>query len=482
MGIERDEADVLIVGAGIAGLTVALSTEGRRVTILCPSLPPAATASALAQGGIAAAVGEDDDPSLHAADTIRAGRGACGVAAVQRMCAEAAPAVQWLERQGVRFDRHEGRLALHREGGHSRARVLHAGGDATGAAVTDALFLAARASPTIEFRPDRTAVALERDHQGACGVLTVDALGRPLLIRARDIVLATGGIGQLYRYTTNPPSACGDGLAMALAAGVRCRGLDLVQFHPTALVSEIDPLPLVTEALRGAGAKLIDGRGMPFMAHAHPAADLAPRDVVAREIWIRLRQAECICLDATRVFAESPDAFPTVRALCAKEGLDPAREPIPVIPAAHYHMGGVAVDAEGRSSLPCLWACGEVACTGVHGHNRLASNSLLEAVVFGRRLGAALTSAPGRPAPRTGATSLELSGDVARIDAPAWSKLRKLTWTHLGITRQAADLRQGLQVLAQLVQEVPESRSLFQSRLRLVREMMISALARCEQA
>ena len=487
-GAECHDADVLIVGAGLAGLTTALSVSRRRVTILCLELPPAAAASAFAQGGIAAAVGEDDDPELHAQDTIRAGAGECSVPAVQRLCFEAVPAIRWLETQGVKFDQQAGRWALHREAGHQRARVLHAGGDATGASLVDALYRAACRSPAIEFWSGCSAVALLQDSLGIAGVVGLDSLGRPLRIRARDTVLATGGLGQLYNRTTNPRSACGDGLAMALAAGVHCSGLEFVQFHPTALASDADPLPLVTEALRGAGAKLVDDSGIRFMESVHPAAELAPRDVVARAIWNQLQTGHRVYLDATGVFGESDVAFPTVRALCASAGIDPAREPIPIVPAAHYHMGGIVVDAEGRSSIPRLWACGEVACSGVHGANRLASNSLLEAVVFGRRLGAALDRAEQGRASEAGASGeLRMAGDVAdpdatalQIDAHVWATLRRLMWEHLGIARHAVGLQRGLDELARLSRETPAGQILLHGRLRLARAMMAAALARRE--
>jgi len=471
---------VLVVGAGLAGLVTALTAVGRRVTLLCPSLPREATASALAQGGIAAAVGDGDSPELHAADTWQAGAGAGCARAVETLCTEALPAIRWLEDQGVRFDRDGDGWALHREAAHRCARVLHVDGDITGAALVDVLFRVARRVPTIDFRPGYTAIRLSHHAGRITGVFALDASSRLLRIAARDTVLATGGIGQLYGYTTNPRSAAGDGLAMALAAGARGAALEFVQFHPTALAAGTDPLPLITEALRGAGARLLDVDGIRFMPAAHPAAELAPRDVVARAVWRQIRAGGEVRLDATQVLAEQPAAFPTVRRLCLSHGIDPARQPIPVVPAAHYHMGGVAVDIDGRTSLPHLWACGEVACTGVHGANRLASNSLLEAVVFGRRLGAALGAAPCQPSEHADAREHDLDGATIELDADIWHALRRLMWARLGIERDARGLEEGLATLRSLERRVPADQVLLSGRLQLARVLLNAALARSQ--
>lgn len=487
--MHRDDVDVLVVGAGLAGLTAALSAPGRRITVLCPELPPAEVASALAQGGIAAAVGEGDSPALHAADTLAAGAGACSTAAVDILCAEAVPAIHWLEAQGASFDRTaDGRWALHREAAHGRARVLHAGGDATGAALSAALYRAARKVPTIEFRPGCVAVALERHGAAVAGVLALEMpSGRPLRLVARDTVLATGGLGQLYLHTTNPLTACGDGLAMALAAGARCDGLEFVQFHPTALACGDNPTPLITEALRGAGAVLVNAQGERFMLTVHPDAELAPRDVVAREIWRQTQRGHRIYLDARAVLGADASAFPSVRAACVKHGIDARHERIPVVPAAHYHMGGVGVDLVGRSSLERLWACGEVAHTGVHGANRLASNSLLEAVVFGRRLGAALAASGRQPhgdessvVPVTGDAQDEGSAISLAVDGRRWVELRRLMWEHLGIARSGAGLESGHAQIVALETGVTADQVRLRGRLRLARAMFASALARHE--
>jgi L-aspartate oxidase len=344
------------------------------------------------------------------------------------------------------------------------------------------LYRAVRARREIEFRAGLTAVALTRTRAGVAGVVAFDTDGRPVIIQARDTVLATGGIGQLFCNTTNPRSACGDGLAMALAAGARCASLELVQFHPTAIASTADPLPLVTEALRGAGAALVNDDGVRFMLSAHPEAELAPRDIVAREVWRQVQSRRGVYIDATRVFGADPAAFPSVRRSCAEQGIDPARQAIPVVPAAHYHMGGIAVDLDGRASIPHLWACGEVACSGVHGANRLASNSLLEAVVFGRRLGSALSAAAGARSECAVAIAAGPDPDTItpEIDPHAWRKLRHLMWSCMGIERDAAALREGLTTLEQLDRETSAQQILLHGRLHLARALMNAALARRE--
>jgi L-aspartate oxidase len=478
--VERTDTDVLIVGAGLAGLAVALGTSARRrVTLLCPSAPPSSMASPLAQGGIAAAVGADDDPTRHAADTMRAGAGESWLPAVVLLCGEGPSAIEWLESHGARFDRDGDGPALHREAAHDRARVLHVGGDATGAGLTRALYRAALSAPNVEILTGLTALSLTRDPARVSGVIAIDSKGRPLALRANDTVLATGGLGQLYLNTTNPASACGDGLAMALRAGIRLKALEFVQFHPTALACAADPLPLVTEALRGAGAALVDKRGQRIMQSIHQDGDLAPRDVVARAVWSHVSQEQRVWLDATGIMSADKSVFPQVRALCLTHRIDPARDPIPVVPAAHYHMGGIAVNLDGHASLPGLWACGEVACSGVHGANRLASNSLLEAVVFGRRIGAALSSrgwtrpSPARPDIAPDETALQLDPEV-------WTALRRLMWTHAGLVRDARGLQAGLTELTALYRKTTHEQILLRGRLCLARALLIAAWQRKE--
>jgi L-aspartate oxidase len=445
---EISRSDVLVLGAGAAGLSAALGCAPLAVTVLTKArLGPhgGGGASAWAQGGVASALGDDDTPALHAADTLAAGAGLNDPAIVELLAGEGPRQMRALLALGARFDRDaSGRLALGREAAHSRRRILHAHGDSTGAEIVRALLAAVRRAPAIQLVDETFALDLVLAGVPPAGaplagaplagaslagapprVLGVLALhsegpgggpgGRRVLHLARAVVLATGGLGQLFLHTTNPREATGDGLAMAARAGARLVDLEFVQFHPTALAgaaADGEPLPLLTEALRGEGAVLIDDRGTRFMSEEHPDRELAPRDVVARAIWRRLAAGRQVFLDARAAVGERfPERFPTVYALCRQRGLDPRREPLPVAPAAHYHMGGVAVDANGRTSLPGLWACGEVAATGAHGANRLASNSLLEALVFGARVAADLRG--GEPA--SGGREPRVAGDEEEL-------------------------------------------------------------------
>lgn len=451
-------ADVVVVGAGAAGLTAALEAAPRTVTVL--SVGPVGTAGATpwAQGGVAAAVGPDDDPSLHAADTLAVAGGLADPVAVHRLTREGPRRVRALIARGARFARDEaGDLALAREAGHARRRVLHAGGDATGREVVRVLAEAARRAPTVRLVEGVRAEALVRGRDGAvAGVVAVDGGGTRVRYAAAAVVLATGGLGWLYARTTNPPGACGDGLALAALAGARLVDLEFVQFHPTALAAGGDPLPLLTEALRGEGARLLDGDGAPLMHGVHPDGDLASRDVVARAAWHHLAEGGTVLLDL-RMLADLPRRFPTVAAVCAARGLDPARAPVPVTPAAHYHMGGIAVDGRGRTSAPGLWACGEVASSGVHGANRLASNSLLEALVAGARVAGGLPAASGRAASPAGRAAVPATDPLAPA-APAVAEpralaaVRDLMWRHVGLVRDADGLGAAAVWLAALAQ------------------------------
>lgn len=391
----------MVVGGGIAGLCVALAAAPRPVLLVSRSRGAAGTASAMAQGGIAAAVGPGDDAVFHAADTLVAGACHNHVGTVLDLALAAPDAVAWLQSQGVDFDHAgDGRLALGREGGHDRARIVHAGGDATGHAVMQVLVAAAASAPHLRWLAGNTLRAIGLSAEGrVAGVRVCDEAGRTAQHAAADLVLATGGIGALFSATTNPEGADGAGLALALAAGADGRDLEFIQWHPTAFASSSGRhLPLVTEALRGAGAILVDEDGAPLMQGAHPLGDLAPRDVVARRLWRHLRAGGRTWLDARALDDAAWRQFPSVLALCAGHGIDPRRGRIPVTPAVHFHMGGIAVDPLGASSLAGLHAVGEVACSGVHGANRLASNSLLEGVVCGRALGARLKDTGEPPA------------------------------------------------------------------------------------
>jgi L-aspartate oxidase len=473
------EADVLILGAGAAGLCAALSSAPRRTLLLCPDAPARSSSSALAQGGIAAPVGSDDSVKLHVGDTVAAAGHSADPAAVTRVIESAADAIAFLERSGVDFDRDAAGRSLHLEAGHRRPRVAHAAGDRSGEVITAALWAAATAAAHVDVLCGWRALDLLVTPAGVAGVLVADAHGQLRRIRARETVLATGGIGRLFRCTTNGPYATGDGLAMALAAGARSAALEFVQFHPTALRVDADPLPLLTEALRGAGARLITPDGRRVMTGRHPLGDLAPRDVVARAVFEHTQAGEDVLLDARDVFASAEaGAFPGARAAALRFGLDPQREPLPVTAAAHYHMGGVVVDAAGRTSLPGLWACGEVAYTGLHGANRLASNSLLEAVVCGRMVGEliARTSSAARPLPATAAVAAASEPE----STPLWTRLRERVWQALGPVRDGDTLRAALAALAAERTALPPQALTLRRRLDLALAMLEAAADRDE--
>lgn len=393
------DAEVIVVGSGLAGMTAALQLAPRAVTLITKTAGLPGGSSLYAQGGIAAAVGPDDRPEDHAADTVAAGAGLVDAAMAALLTRDGAALVRRLLEDGLPFDRApDGSPLLGREAAHGAARIVHAGGDATGRTLVTALAERLRATPSVRVETDAFAVDLVLRNGRVCGLLACHPEGW-VLHRAPRVILATGGIGATFARTTNPAEATGDGLAIAARAGARLADLEFVQFHPTALAVDADPVPLLTEALRGAGALLLDRQGRRFMPDEHPLAELAPRDVVARAIGRRVAAGEPVFLDLRPALAAKPGGFPTVLALCAEHGLDPFAEPMPVAPAAHYHMGGVVTDADGRTSLEGLWACGEVACTGVHGANRLASNSLLEALVFGARVARDVAERPLAPLP-----------------------------------------------------------------------------------
>jgi L-aspartate oxidase len=440
--------DFLIIGSGIAGLRAAIGLAAAgRVRILTKA-EPSESNTGHAQGGIAAAIGDDDGPALHAADTIRAGDGLCDEAAVGVLVEEGITDVRELIEWGTRFDRDpDGRPALGREAAHSVRRVLHAG-DATGREIGRVLHARVSALPSVMTVNHSLVTELLVEGGVARGARYFDQAGRPQEVRAGATLLATGGAGQVFRETTNPPVATGDGVALACHAGARLADLEFVQFHPTALNRANTPRFLISEALRGEGARLVDERGEPFMSRYHEAGDLAPRDVVARSMVREVeRTGGAVYLTLAHLDAGYVGRrFPTIAEMCRRLGLDLARDPIPVGPAAHYIMGGVDTDEWGRTSMAGLFAAGEVACTGVHGANRLASNSLLEGLVFGARAAVAMQQAPaaGRMKPdRRRASSVEprasspLADDTV-LDTPA---VRDLMWRSAGLFRT----RDGLQ-------------------------------------
>ena len=392
---------VIVVGAGLAGLSAALAAAPRRVLVLSAAALNEGCSSAWAQGGIAVAVAADDTPALHAADTLAAGAGLCEPQAVDILTREGPAALRRLADLGAPFDRDtDGGFVQSLEAAHSRPRVARVGGDGAGRAIMLAVSAKARTSAHIQIREHVRALALLTDITGRVRGVLADVAGRRTEITAAAVILATGGLGGLYAVTTNPTQVRGEGLALAALAGAQIVDPEFVQFHPTAIDIGADPAPLATEALRGEGAKLVDSQGRAFIAGYHPAAELAPRDVVARAIETERSAGRGAFLDAREaVGAAFPHEFPAVFAACMRAGVDPRVQPIPVAAAAHYHMGGIGTDAHGRSTLPGLFAAGECASTGVHGANRLASNSLLEAAVFGTRAGQAARdeAAPSTP-------------------------------------------------------------------------------------
>jgi len=423
----------VILGAGLAGLTAALAA--RQALVLSPTPLATGCSSAWAQGGMAAALAGDDSPALHAADTAAAGAGLCDAEAVELLTREGPDAVRLLAALGAPFDTKDGDFTLSLEAAHSRARVARVGGDGAGAAIMAAVIAAVRAAPGIEVRENARARRLLQDATGRVIGVLAQIDGRMVEILSPAVILATGGVGGLYAVTTTPAEVRGEGLGLAALAGAVIADPEFVQFHPTAIDIGRDPAPLATEALRGEGAILRNTDGRAFMADYHPAAELAPRDIVARAIHAEREAGRGAFLDATVVVGgHFPKEFPAVFEACMSGGVDPRRAMIPVTPAVHYHMGGVATDLDGQTSLPGLYAAGECAATGVHGANRLASNSLLEAAVFGARAGrAAAMEAHASGLPVSLEPTPDLPADVLQI-------LRKAMSRDAGVIRDAAGL------------------------------------------
>ncbi|TIW07297.1 MAG: L-aspartate oxidase [Mesorhizobium sp.] len=430
----------VIIGGGIAGLMTALHLAPEPVVLISKATLGDETSSTLAQGGIAASLGSDDSPDLHLADTLAAGDALCDEATARRVVEAAPRAIEHLERLGVYFDHApSGTLLLGLEAAHSRRRIVHAGGDATGRELVRALAAAVRRTPSIAILEGVEVRHLLVEDGEIAGVLAVGN-GDATTLATNRVVLATGGIGGLFDHTTNPLGSFGQGLALAARAGAELADLEFVQFHPTALNGPRRPTPLISEAVRGEGAVLVNEHGRRFLADT-PGGELAPRDVVARGVWRQLRAGHRVFLDARQCLGPRfAERFPAIASLCRDAGIDPAEEPIPVRPAAHYHMGGVAVDAEGRSSLRGLWACGEVARTGLHGGNRLASNSLIEALTSSAWVATSVAAAsPGRHG------RLKPAIVPPRPDA---SRIHPVASHALGIERGGEALRQAAKMLA----------------------------------
>jgi L-aspartate oxidase len=434
--------DFLVIGAGVAGMRAAieLAAAGDVLVVAKDSLHE--SSSEYAQGGIAVALSDDDEVELHEQDTLFAGDGLCDRAAVRTLVEEGPPSIQQLIEWGAEFDREGTRLAFTREAAHSRSRVLHAHGDSTGREIARALYHKAASLPTVEFRSYAATTDLLVEGGQATGALLYDARsGATVEVRARAVLLATGGLGCVYRNTTNPDVATGDGVAMAYRAGADISDIEFVQFHPTALHVEGAPRFLLSEALRGEGAHLLNASGERFMERYHRLRELAPRDVVSRAIVAEMARtgAPHVHLDIThRGAAFIRERFPRIYETCRRYGVDISLAPAPIAPAAHYAMGGVRTDLDGHTSLARLYAAGEVACTGVHGANRLASNSLLEGVVFGARAGRAMRDWARQPEPPQGEPP-EFPHPIALED-----EVRDLAWRLCGIVRSAEGLREAI--------------------------------------
>jgi L-aspartate oxidase len=480
------ESDALVVGAGIAGLIAALKIAPGKVTVLCKTPLGKGSATDWAQGGIAAAIGADDSPRLHAIDTERAGAGINDAKIVEILTNDAPARVEELLDLGAAFDRTAGGdLALGREAAHQRRRIVKAGGDATGHEILKTLIEAVRNHPAIAIVENVTALDLIVREGRVAGVLALDNdTGERVEFLARSTILATGGVGRLFRYTTNPIQATGDGIAMAARAGALLADMEFVQFHPTALDIGRDPMPLVTEAVRGEGAILLNDLGERFMRSVHPDAELAPRDVVARAIFEQQQRGRTVGLDARETIgAHFPQAFPTVFSFCMEAGIDPRIQNIPVAPAAHYHMGGIAVDEWGRTSLENLWACGETSATGVHGANRLASNSLLEALVYGSRVATDIGNPRSWKQSAGGELQILDATPPAHVpgttEAQALRDLRNVMYANVGLVRDDAGLRAALTRIAEL-EITPAGRGSLRNLLVVGRLIAEAALARTE--
>ncbi|MFF3326568.1 L-aspartate oxidase [Streptomyces sp. NPDC002889] len=444
------EADVVVVGSGVAGLTAALRCAAAGLsTVVVTKARLDDGSTRWAQGGIAAALGEGDTPEQHLDDTLVAGAGLCDEEAVRTLVTEGPDAVRRLIATGALFDTDpdSGEIELTREGGHHRRRIAHAGGDATGAEISRALVDAVRDAGlrTIE---NALVLDLLTDAEGRTAGITLHVMGEGQhdgvgAVHAPTVVLATGGMGQVFSATTNPAVSTGDGVALALRAGAEVSDIEFVQFHPTVLFLGPDSegqQPLVSEAVRGEGAHLVDASGTRFMLGQHELAELAPRDIVAKGIMRRMQEqgAAHMYLDARHFGAEMwEQRFPTILAACRAHGIDPVTEPIPVAPAAHYASGGVRTDLRGRTTVPGLYACGEVACTGVHGANRLASNSLLEGLVFAERIAADIAAGAPRPAGPSASAGTSL---LPLIAPEARAEIQRIMSEGAGVLRSARSL------------------------------------------
>lgn len=444
--------DVVIVGGGVAGLYTALlaAESGKNILLLAKTgLEESNTEEA--QGGIAASVSEQDTPRLHLLDTLSAGAGLCDYEAVRTLVEEGPAGIKDLIKMGVDFDKNQFGLALTKEGAHSQRRILHARGDATGKAIREALTSRLRLFPNITLGTHTFALDLLMTESGCAGLFCLDPMGRLEVIYAAHTVIASGGACNLFEITTNPPVATGDGIAMAWRAGVPVGDMEFVQFHPTALMLEGAPHFLISEAVRGEGAVLLNNNGERFMSRYHAQRELAPRDIVCRSMLAEMERtgSSNLWLDVSPLKEDFPNRFPTIYRKCTEYGLDLPDGLIPVAPAAHYFMGGIITDVNGKTRVPGLFACGEASCTGVHGANRLASNSLLEALVFGRRIAQTIASSPKKPVQVDCPRPALLPKNPA---APAITKeLGKTMWKLVGLCRDEKGLEKAQVIIDALM-------------------------------
>ncbi|HMC55339.1 MAG TPA: L-aspartate oxidase [Gemmatimonadaceae bacterium] len=456
MSVKRIRTRFLVVGSGVAGLHAAWRGSERGPVLLLTKKSLFDSATSYAQGGIAAALGAGDSPELHRRDTLAAGAALCDAAAVRVLVEEGPTRVRELQAAGAQFDLEPetGRFNLGREAAHSRKRIVHAHGDQTGAEVARTLVERVRRSQHVRVL-EKTRVLELIVYRGACVGVRASVRGVATEIIADVTVLATGGCGQVFRYTTNPVVATGDGFAIAHRAGVTLADMEFVQFHPTALDTPENPLALISEAVRGEGAVLVNDYGQRFMKKAHRLAELAPRDVVSRAIAREQRKGRRVYLDARKLSKVFGRRFPGILALCRARGIDPRKDLIPVTPAAHYMMGGIATDLCGRSSMDRLYAVGEVSRTGVHGANRLASNSLLEGLVFAERVARDIVQASElRSLPKVGRWTVPVLEDRGAAQVAA-DMVRDVMWRDAGVVRTASGLHDARTRLAEIERRLP---------------------------
>ncbi|MEM5500494.1 L-aspartate oxidase [Ahrensia kielensis] len=473
---------ILIIGGGLAGLFCALKLAPRAVTVLAAAPIGMGASSAWAQAGIAAAVGQGDTIDKHVKDTLIAGDGIVDEKVARMMAGEAADRIHDLLEFGVPFDRDlEGKLQVSREAAHSESRIVRVSGDRAGRAIMQALVQTVEKTPSVRVLEGYVVEDLTVENDVVTGVVARDAAGAgdPIVIEGSNVVMATGGVGHLYQVTTNPTEARGGGIGMAARAGALLADMEFVQFHPTAIDVGKDPAPLATEALRGHGAHLLNGNGERFMLPLHEDAELAPRDVVARGIFAEVQAGRGAYLDCRTAIHDFENEFPTVWNYCRDAGIDPSKELIPVVPAAHYFMGGIWTDMDGRSSLSGFWACGECTSTGAHGANRLASNSLLEAVVFSARIADALKAEASFDAPSNWQEgSVETDEHLTEAEHPNMAALRETMSANMGVLRNKEGMKEALVRLLELESDSHSLR--FSNVVTTAKLMCIAALNREE--